>query len=204
MTSGRALLGMAGGAAAAVALKPDAAQAADGGNMKLGMDNQTTSQTYLTGGRNGGLFVTSTTDDGSVIGYNTADDGDGLRGTGGRAGVNGIGEQIGVSAGSDHGVALEAATWDGTAVLASATGPGSTALNVQGLAKFSSSGRVRIAAGVNKVAVANVVGSMVLATLQGYQSGLYVAGVVLNRATATIRLSKATSAPIDVAWFAWG
>jgi hypothetical protein len=203
MTSRRALLGIAGAAAAAVALKPDAAQAADGGNMKLGMDNQTTSQTYLTGGRNGGLFVTSTTDDGSVVGYNTADDGDGLRGTGGRAGVNGIGTQIGVSAGSDTGVAMQAETWSGTAVLANAAGPGSTALNVQGAARFSNSGRVRVSAGANKVVIP-VTAAMVLATLQGYQAGLHVAGVVLSRTTATIRLSKATTAPIDVAWFALG
>jgi hypothetical protein len=208
-TSRRALLGMAGAAAAAVALKPDAASAADGGNMKLGMENLAESHTYLTGGRNSGLTVTSTIDDGAVVGVNTAHDGDGLRGTGAR-GVTGIGiandltKGVGVSAGSDSGTALDASTWDGTAVHASATGPGSIALDVQGMVRFSSSGRVKIASGVNKVAVPNVQGSMVLATLQGFQTGLSVAGVVLAGTTATIRLSKATTAPIDVAWFALG
>ena len=167
------MLGMGGAAAAAVALKPDAASAADGGNMKLGMDNQTTSQTSITGGRNGGLFVSSTVDDGAVVGFNTAPDGSGLRGSG----------AIGVAAiGIGDGYAIHAA----------------------GRLDFSTSGRVTIAKGANKVVVQGVQGSMVLATLQGFQSGLSVAGVVLSGTTATIRLSKATTAPIDVAWFAMG
>lgn len=182
--------------------------------MKLGMDNQAESRTYLTGGRNSGLLATSTTDDGAVVGVNTADDGSGLRGTG-AVGVNAIGIRnggtngVGLSAGSDDGIGVEAATWAGTAVLARASGPGSTALDVQGTAKFSTAGRVRVPTGANKVVLTGLSlrpTSMVLATIQAHKAGLYVEGVQIDvtGGTATIWLSKTTTGQADIGWFLIG
>jgi len=178
--------------------------------MKLGVENLAEAHTYLTGGRNSGLTVNSTTDDGAVVGVNTAHDGNGLRGTG-ATGVVGIGvindlnKGVGVSAGSDNGIGLDASTWDGTAVLTRAAGPGSTALDVQGVAKFSRSGRTRIPTGANKVTIDVSVGTgYVLATLQAHKAGLYVEGVQTTATGFTIWLSKATTGLADVAWFIVG
>lgn len=209
-SSRRAVLGLAAAAAAAVVVKPTVAEAADGQAMKVGADNQAEARTYLTGGRNSGLTVTSTTDDGAVAGVNTAHDGAGLRGTG-AVGVVGIGIQtdlgggVGVDAGSDHGVGLQAGTWDGTAVKAHAEGPGSTALDVTGVTKFSRSGRTRVPTGAKSVTVNIPVGTgYVLATLQAHKAGLYVEGVQTTPTGFTIWLSKATTGLADVAWFIVG
>ena len=204
-SSRRALLGMAAATAAVIVAKPDAAEAADGDNMKLGQDNQTTNLTTITSERNGGLAVYSTTDDGAVVGHNTASDGYGLRGTGAYIGVDAIGGQIGLLADSE-GIAVQAETFAGTAVRAWGSGPASTALSVEGTVRFSTSGRVRVAAKQNKVTVPvpSRPTSMVLATIQGYQAGLYVAGVVITSTNFTIRLSQQAAAPVDVAWFLIG
>ena len=208
--SRRAVLGLAAAAAAAVVVKPTVAEAADGQALKGGVENLAEARTYLTGGRNSGLTVTSTTDDGAVAGVNTAHDGAGLRGTG-AVGVVGIGIQtdlgggVGVDAGSDHGVGLQAGTWDGTAVKAHAEGPGSTALDVTGVTKFSRSGRTRIPTGAKSVTVNIPVGTgYVLATLQAHKAGLYVEGVQTTPTGFTIWLSKATTGLADVAWFIVG
>jgi hypothetical protein len=208
--SRRAVLGLAAAAAAAVVVKPSVAEAADGQAMKLGVENLAEGHTYLTGGRNSGLTVNSTIDDGAVVGVNTAHDGNGLRGTG-STGVVGLGIQndlnngVGVSGGSDHGIGVDASTWDGTAVLATAAGPGSAALDVQGVAKFSRSGRTRVPTGSNKVTINVPVGTgYVLATLQAHKAGLYVEGVQTTATGFTIWLSKATTGLAEVAWFIVG
>jgi hypothetical protein len=209
-SSRRAVLGLAAAAAAAVVVKPTVADAADGQALKGGVENLAEARTYLTGGRNSGLTVTSTTDDGAVAGVNTAHDGAGLRGTG-AVGVVGIGIQtdlgggVGVDAGSDHGVGLQAGTWDGTAVKAHAEGPGSTALDVTGVTKFSRSGRTRVPTGAKSVTINVPVGTgYVLATLQAHKAGLYVEGVQTTPTGFTIWLSKATTGLADVAWFIVG
>jgi hypothetical protein len=209
-SSRRAVLGLAAAAAAAVVVKPTVAEAADGQALKGGVENLAEARTYLTGGRNSGLTVTSTTDDGAVAGVNTAHDGAGLRGTG-AVGVVGIGIQtdlgggVGVDAGSDHGVGLQAGTWDGTAVKAHAEGPGSTALDVTGVTKFSRSGRTRVPTGAKSVTINVPVGTgYVLATLQAHKAGLYVEGVQTTPTGFTIWLSKATTGLADVAWFIVG
>ena len=209
-SSRRAVLGLAAAAAAAVVVKPTVAEAADGQALKGGVENLAEARTYLTGGRNSGLTVTSTTDDGAVAGVNTAHDGAGLRGTG-AVGVVGIGIQtdvgggVGVDAGSDHGVGLQAGTWDGTAVKVHAEGPGSTALDVTGVTKFSRSGRTRIPTGAKSVTINVPVGTgYVLATLQAHKAGLYVEGVQTTPTGFTIWLSKATTGLADVAWFIVG
>ncbi len=212
--SRRAVLGLAAAAAAAVVVKPSVAEAADGQALKLGVDNQADNQTSITTGRNGKLMVFSTTDDGALVGVNTADDGVGVRGTGG-VGVTAIGirtnltEGIGLSAGSDEGIGVRAETYTGTAVLALAAGPGSTALDVQGTVKFSRSGRTRVPTGANKVTITGVPvapSSFIVATLQAHKAGLYVEGVQIDptKSSFTIWLSKATTGLADVAWFIVG
>ncbi len=198
-----------GSVVAADVLRPSPAAAADGGNLKLGQDNQTSSLTTITGGRNGGLAAFTTTDDGSLVGVNTAADGCGLRGTGEYCGVDAIGQVIGVSANSDHGVALQAATFDGIAVQATASVPSAWALDAQGPVKFSSSGRTRIPAAKAKVVLTGLAlkpTSMVLATLQTRQSGVHVEAAVPDAATgtATVYLSKATTGAADLGWFVIG
>ena len=203
-TSRRALLGLAAAATATAALKPGTAQAADGDNLKLGMENQADSVTTLRSERNGGLAVYSTADDGAVAGINTAADGYGLRGIG----VDAIGGQIGLLADSE-GIAVQAETLAGTAVKAMAGAPTAWALDVSGPVKFTTAGRARVAAKQIKVVVSGLVlkpTSMVLATLQGHVAGLRVDGVVINAAagTATIWLSKAAPSAVDVGWFVIG
>jgi len=203
--SRRALLGLAAATAAVVVAKPGAAEAADGDNLKIGVENQSTSATILNSQRNGGLVVYSTTDDGAVVGHNTASDGYGLRGTGAYIGVDAIGGEIGLLADSE-GIAVQAETFAGTAIRAWGSGPASTALSVEGTVRFSTSGRVRVPAKQNKATVPTPTRptSMVLATIQGYQAGLYVAGVVMTSTNFTIRLSQQAAAPVDVAWFLIG
>ena len=210
-SSRRAVLGLAAAAAAAVVVKPTVAEAADGQAMKVGADNQAEARTYLTGGRNSGLTVTSTTDDGAVAGVNTAHDGAGLRGTG-AVGVVGIGIQDrprrSVWASMRAPTTASASKrrrGTGTAVKAHAEGPGSTALDVTGVTKFSRSGRTRVPTGAKSVTVNIPVGTgYVLATLQAHKAGLYVEGVQTTPTGFTIWLSKATTGLADVAWFIVG
>jgi hypothetical protein len=81
-----------------------------------------------------------------------------------------------------------------------------TALSVVGTAVFSRSGTATISASKSSATVSNITLSslsLVLATLQGNQAGLYVQGVVTNVATKsfTIFLSKAATATVKVAYF---
>ncbi len=102
------------------------------------------------------------------------------------------------------GVGVAGRSDNGTGVLAlSANG---TALKVTGKAEFSRSGKATIKAGNTSVVVNNVAlasASLVLATLQQVQAGIYVAGVVPNVANSkfSIRLNKPPTANLNVAWF---
>ena len=208
-SSRRAVLGLAAAAAAAVVVKPTVAEAADGQAMKVGADNQAEARTYLTGGRNSGLTVTSTTDDGAVAGVNTAHDGAGLRGTG-AVGVVGIGIQtdlgggVGVDAGSDHGVGLQAGTWDGTAVKAHVEdqdhGPRCHRRHeVLPLRSHPRPDRSEVGhrqhPGGHRLRPGHP---------PSPQAGLYVEGVQTTPTGFTIWLSKATTGLADVAWFIVG
>jgi hypothetical protein len=207
------LTGLAAAAAASLVaadvLHPAPAAAADGDNVKLGVDNEASNVTTITAGGNGALRAVSTADDGSVVGINTANDGYGLRGTGVYIGVDAIGQVIGTLSSSDHGTAVQAETYDGTAVLATVSAPSAWALDAQGPVRFRSSGRTRIAAGQAKVVLTGLAlkpTSLVLATLQTRRNGVSVEAAVPDPAagTATVYLSKATPGPVDLGWFVIG
>jgi len=71
---------------------------------------------------------------------------------------------------------------------------------------FSRGGKAAVKAGFATVVVQNVAltsASLVLATLQQVQAGVYVAGVVPSPANSrfTIRLNQAPTVNLKVAWF---
>jgi len=77
---------------------------------------------------------------------------------------------------------------------------------VAGIAAFSRSGTLTVAAGSSSGTVTGVAlgaASLVLATLQQNLSGVYVRSAVPNvpGSSFTIHLSKAVSASAKVAWF---
>jgi hypothetical protein len=93
---------------------------------------------------------------------------------------------------------------DGTGVLADSIN--GTALQVTGKAVFSRSGKATVKAGATTVVVKNVAlttDSLVLATLQQVEAGIYVAGVVPSAANSkfTIYLNQAPTGALKVAWF---
>jgi hypothetical protein len=116
-------------------------------------------------------------------------DGDGVRGTS----VQGIGVR-GLASGSG-----------GTGVLAS-SGSDGTALQVDGKAEFSRSGSLTIPAGSSSVTQTGIgldSQSLVLATLQENQSGLWVQSAVPdeNGGSFTVFLNHKTNVDTVVAWF---
>ena len=83
---------------------------------------------------------------------------------------------------------------------------GGTALKATGPAVFSRSGVLKVPAGkssVTRTGVALSAASLVLATLQQDQAGVWVRSAVPNVAGSsfTVNLSKAVSASTKVAWF---
>jgi hypothetical protein len=85
----------------------------------------------------------------------------------------------------------------------SATG---NALNVQGKAAFSRSGKLSVASGaisVTKTGVALTAASLVLATIQGHVAGLDIEAAVANvsGSSFTVYFNKAAPAATTVAWF---
>jgi hypothetical protein len=82
-----------------------------------------------------------------------------------------------------------------------------TALKVTGKSSFSRSGKLTVPAGsssATKSAINLTSSSMVFATIQGNQAGVYVQGVTQVAGTSgsfTIHLSKNTTANLPVAWF---
>jgi hypothetical protein len=202
------------------------AQAGVDGDVVLGVDGQptsgitgvTTSDLYGLHGEStdyvagtgvygqGGLYGVRGA--GSYVGVQGAGD-TGVKGYGedgngvfGQTSVNTTSGVYGQNDGTGYGVAGRAD--DGTGVLAdSANG---TALQVSGKAVFSRSGKATVKAGNSQVVVKNVAltpDSLVLATLQQVEAGIYVAGVVLSVANSkfTISLSQAPTGALKVAWF---
>jgi hypothetical protein len=124
----------------------------------------------------------------------------GLTHAAGKAGVRGFSE-------AGRGVIGESVNSIG--VYAKSTN--NLALRVEGRLSLKRSGSVTVAAGARRVdaTVSGGLpsGSMAFATLQGYQSGLAVAGVRLNYPSAgklRIYLTKATTASIKASWLVLG
>ena len=110
-------------------------------------------------------------------------------------GVNAVGGSIGTYTVSDYGVALDALTYDGVAVKGSVAVPSlGYALETNGRVKFSSAGRIAVAAGQAKVVLSGLAlspSSLVLATLQTRKKGLFVEAAVpdLASSSATVYLT---------------
>jgi hypothetical protein len=178
------------------------AKAGSDGDVVLGVDNQsagattgvTTSATYaLHGVANGsggaGMYGLGTSGASGVFGESSFP----ASGTAGVYGQN-DGYGWGVVGNSNNGTGVWAESSAGTA------------LQVSGTAVFSRSGIAVVKAGLAQVVVKNLVltsASLVLATPQRLQAGVYVGAVVPNATTGkfTIMLNKVTTADLKVAWF---
>lgn len=211
-TSRRRLLGMSavtvGAATIAVAdgwMTP--AEAADGDPVLLATTNQANNPTVIEIVDSGqpGLVVRSRTDSGSLVGENSSSDGYGIQASGQAIGLVAVGGQTAVYAVSDHGTAMKALTYDGTALSASTAVDAGLALEVKGAASFSRSGRVNVPAGARSVTVpVNVRATTTAhATIQTRQSGISIEAAVPSLAdgTLTIWLTRAAKTPTTVAWF---
>jgi len=113
---------------------------------------------------------------------------------------------IGVSGNSDLGTAVQGISTKGTAVLAQC--PTGTALDVQGVATFSRSGLVSIAATKKTATVTGVAlaaPSLVLANLQNTLPGVFVEAVVPNITGHSFEVFLSEAVPAGktakVAWF---
>lgn len=152
----------------------------------------------------GGVGVRATGDNGTGVFAQGA----GSRGIAVRALSTGGSGQIAVladgSAGNGEGYAVKAQTKNGIALYGSAVG--GYALQVDGLAVFSRSGKVTFSTGQASRTITGrsiIASSLVVATIQGYAAGVWVAGVVLNTAAQsfTIKLNKAAPKALQVGWF---
>jgi hypothetical protein len=133
--------------------------------------------------------------------YGVSGNGAGVVGQGG-----GGGDGVSGTAGTGNGVHGLASSATGTGVLAANSAAGGKALQVDGNASFSRSGTATVGGGKKSAVVSGVVltsASLVLATLQGSQAGLYIEGVLTNVTgkSFAISLSKAAVASIKVAYF---
>ena len=203
--SRRMMLGGLLGGLAGVVLhalgRPEPTQAADGGPVLIGVQNTGTNATIVSAtGAQTGLMAYGPT--GGLYGSATAAGGIGVFGTGGSTAVKG---------GSYSGLGVLGSSHSGTGVQAE-TDIG-TALRVLGPAVFERSGRVNVAAGKQHVDITPAGGlgssASILATLQTYKSGVWVAGVRRNYPStgkARIYLNKvaSTSSSTPVAWFVLG
>ena len=121
-------------------------------------------------------------------------------------GGNGV---LGLSFGAGKaGVKGDAGSNSGIGVLATNGGNGgATALKATGKTSFSRSGKLTVTAGTSSATKSPInltSNSMVFATIQGNQAGVYVQGVTQVTGTSgsfTIHLSKNTTANLPVAWF---
>jgi hypothetical protein len=89
------------------------------------------------------------------------------------------------------------------AVYASAPSTAHTALQVNGKAVFSRSGKITIGRGRSSVAKALAgvtASSLVIATLQTYRAGVYIAAATPALGSFRIRLNKAAAGPTVVVW----
>jgi hypothetical protein len=124
------------------------------------------------------------------------------------AGVNGLGLTSGNGVegdGAGAGVVGKTLSATGTGVSATNGGfAGATALKATGKTSFSRSGKLTVPAGTSsatKSAISLSSTSVVLATIQGNQAGVYVQGVTHTTTSFTIHLSKNTTADLPVGWF---
>ena len=113
----------------------------------------------------------------------------------------------GVYGESQNGTGVYGTATNGTGVYAtSSTGK---ALSVQGVAFFSRSGLAQVKANKSAVTVTGVIlttSSMILATPQGHQPGVGVAGVISDPGASSFKicLTEAATDALDVAWFVIG
>lgn len=188
-----------------LATRPSAAGAADGDHLVLGVANEAINQTLLRT-KETALHAVSATDDGALVGENTAADGYGVRGTSPYIGVNAVGGEIGVYAVSDYGAGVNALTYDGTALLAETAVDAGAALDVRGRARFSRSGRLVVPAGstaATQTGISLDSTSLVLAVLQKRRGDTHVVAAVPEATSGsfTVFLNRAVTRDTEVAWF---
>jgi hypothetical protein len=162
-------------------------------------------------GQSGSTNSVTPTRDG-VRGFTDNRSGSGVRGENfaGGTGVTGVGINkgtgvMGIAGAAGTGVYGTVGAVSSIGVLAE-NGAGGAALKVNGVAAFSRSGLLTVAAGGSSATVTGVgltAASLVLATLQQHTAGVYVLGAVpdLSSSSFTIYLSKAPTASTKVAWF---
>jgi hypothetical protein len=216
----RALIGGAIGSLAAFAAgalpHPRTAVAASGDALILGETNSASGNTLLSRFGPNTSDITLCSADRGITSNSYAADGIGIKGetfgiggTGIRAETQGHNSQIGLDADATfmvgEGIAVRGRTKNGIGVYAEATG--GYALQVQGRAVFSRSGRSTVSAGQSSKTV-NSFGiepsAIVVATVQGNPAGVWVRNVSINAAndTFTIRLNKAApSGGVTVGFF---
>ena len=220
--SRRALLAAAAGAAAATLVsaieRPASVRAGTDGDVVLGDFNETTKTTEISNSSGGDGFRGTSGGNGAadgVVGLSSTGVGvfggsrNGATGTTHRnqIGVRGwasheAGTSIGVLGDSYAGIGVKGESGSGTGVLATSTT--GTALDVVGKAKFSRSGKVKMAKGATsytKTVAGVTTSSLIFAVLQSYRSGTYVAAVVPHTGYFNVRLNKALSADTYVSWF---
>ena len=198
------------GALAAGALgRPPRALANDGDPVLQGVFNTPQSTTTVAINANNSLnaLVGAANNTGTGV-VGSSPGGNGVHGTGGTNGVSGTTANpaasgvFGENTTSGFGVAGRANA--GTGVLADSLN--GTALDVQGVASFSRSGKLTIAAGTSSVTMSGIridPSTLVLATLQQDRPGVHVRSADPNPAadSFTIRLNKPVGSNTKVAWF---
>src|SRR5262245_34948227 len=178
---------------------------ADGDPVILGQENAAANTTRIVA-RETALFGVSSTDDGALVGESVATDGYGVRGTSPYIGVNAVGGEVGVYAVSDNGAGVQALTYDGVALSASAAVEAGTARRVEGRAEFRWSGRATVPLGARSVVVTGVPltsASLVLATLQQQVDGVHVEAAVpdVDGRSFTVHLNRKALRPMTLGWF---
>ncbi len=192
-----AALGAGAATVAAAVARPLPARADNGDTVTVGGSFTGTGSTTIdVGGNTGAVAFVGRGDGLGLLGQ--SDVGGGVRGEGTTYGVHGEGA-IGVEGETGSGVGVKAIASTGIA------------LQVAGKAKFSRSGQVNVGAGKTYVDVTVLgglaSGTVVVATLQTYRSGVAVAAVRKNYpSTGKIRiyLTKvaSTTSSTAVGWFA--
>lgn len=217
----RALMaGAAAGAVAAVGSAILGAEAveAGGGSLVLGEINESNSPTRIYspvfGNYDQNVFLTHSS--GSVVGSTSRTGGVGVAGY--ASGQNGIAinaqtdghsSTFAVKATSDpEGIGVDAHTVNGVGIRTTATG--GYAIEIRGRAVFSRSGKVTFNTGQKSISVTrnggqNYIGpdTIIVATIQGFADGTWVAGVIRNGDQKfTIRLNRAAPKQLVVGWVA--
>lgn len=206
------------GAVASLATKPDIA-AANGTPVELGDVNSATATTEVTTSSGSGLYGISEATSG-ITGYVGGVVGDSntkygvvglssvLNGVAGVTTADSWGGVIGQDESSGGGYGVQGYSAQGVGVSAVATTSSATALQVEGIATFSRSGLVSIAAGKTSAKVTDVAlsaSSLVLANLQTNLSGVYVEAVVPDVSASSFKIVLSEAVPsgdtASVGWF---